>query len=297
LAGNPYGVPAGLYGVPIDVTNLQMLYNKDLFKQAGLNPEKIPATWSELLLTWHKLKSAGIPGLVSGWGETWLIDRFATGYAFNVMGEKKVFDTYRGQVPYTDPDWLRVFSLFEEIRNEELLVPGAVTMVNKTAEQTFANGKAAFAFNGSWCANVYRGMNPSLHYGALIPPRLSQRYPMKIWGGAGSSLMVNAHSRNRSDAVAFLRWLTSTAPQADLSQQTLNLPANRACLQALPPILASFASAMDQTTHPAQWPITEFPTVTEAFGKGIQSILIGEKTPNDVAEEVDKEKREPMGRK
>src|SRR5438552_11546331 len=35
--------------------------------------------------------------------------------------------------------------------------PGVVTMINKSAEQTFANGKAAFAFNGSWCVNVYRG--------------------------------------------------------------------------------------------------------------------------------------------
>ena len=73
-AGNQYGVPPGIYGVPIDVTNIQMLYNKDLFKQAGLNPEKPPETWSQWLEDWHKLKAAGVPGMVSGWGETWMID-------------------------------------------------------------------------------------------------------------------------------------------------------------------------------------------------------------------------------
>ncbi len=147
-------VPPGIYGVPVDVTNIQMLYNKDLFKQAGLNPDKAPETWPEFIADWHKLKAAGIPGLVSGWGETWMIDCFASNYAFNIMGEQKVLDTFRGKVPYTDPDWIKVLSLFDQIHQEELLVPGVVTMINRTAEQTFANGKAAFAFNGSWCVNV-----------------------------------------------------------------------------------------------------------------------------------------------
>ena len=43
---------------------------------------------------------------------------------------------------------------------------------------------------------------------------------------------------------------------------------------------------MDMTTHPSQWPLNEKPTVVEAFDKGIQSILIGEKTPQQVAEDV-----------
>jgi len=33
--GNEFGVDPGVYGVPLDVTNIQMLYNKGLFKKAG----------------------------------------------------------------------------------------------------------------------------------------------------------------------------------------------------------------------------------------------------------------------
>ncbi len=112
-AGNSYQVPPGIYGVPIDVTNIQMLYNKQLFKQAGLDPERPPQSWPEFIADWHQLKAAGIPGLASGWGETWMIDCFANNYAFNIMGEAKVLETFRGAVPYTDPDWIRVLSLFE----------------------------------------------------------------------------------------------------------------------------------------------------------------------------------------
>lgn len=284
--GNQYHVAPGIYGVPIDVTNIEMLYNKALFKKAGLDPERPPQTWNEFLSDWHRLKAAGIPGLVSGWGEIWMIDCFASNYAFHLMGEEKVLDTFRGKVSYTDPDWTRVLELFETIRKEDLLVSGAVTMINKTAEQTFANDKAAFAFNGSWSVDVYKGMNPDLAYGVMLPPRLTDKHPMSIWGGAGSSLMVNARSRQKEAATQFLQWLTAPEQQAVLTVETLNLPANRRCVTQLPQILAAFASRMDLTTHPTQWPLTEDPTVTEAFDKGIQSILIGEKTPARVAADV-----------
>jgi len=286
LPGNQYQVPPGSYGVPIDVTNIQMVYNKVLFKQAGLDPERPPQTWEAFMADWHKLKAAGIPGFVSGWGETWMIDCFANNYAFNILGEAKVLDTFRGKVSYTDPDWIRVLGLFDTLRQEGILVPGVVTMINKTAEQTFANGKAAFTFNGSWCVNVYKGMNPDLSFAAMLPPHVSSRYPMKIWGGAGSSLMVNAASPNKDDAIRFLRWLTEATQQTQLAKDTLNLPANRFSAGDLPPALRSFASRMEMTTHPSQWPVTESPMVVEAMDKGIQSILIGEKTPGQVAAEV-----------
>ncbi len=290
--GNQHKVPPGVYGVPIDVTNIQMIYNKDLFKQAGLDPDHPPLTWNAFLDAWHKLKAAHIPGLVSGWGETWMIDCFASNYAFNIMGEEKVMDTFRGKVPYTDPDWVRVLALFDQIHREGLLVSGVVTMVNKTAEQTFANGKAAFAFNGSWCVNVYKGMNPDLSFSTMLPPKLSDKNPMRIWGGAGSSFMVNAKSSQRDEAIQFLKWLTDAPQQVLLSKETSNLPSNRAAVGQLPPSLASFASQMDATTHPSQWAVTEQPTVTEALDKGIQSILVGEKTPEEVAAEVDALKKQ-----
>src|SRR4029077_5354122 len=130
-------------------------------------------------------------------------------------------------------------------------------------------GKAAFAFNGSWCVNVYKGMNPDLSFAAMLPPRYSKNYPMRIWGGAGSSFMVNDASENKEAAIAFLRWLTEPAQQTRLSKETLNLPANKNSLGDLPESLSSFTSRMDMTTHPSQWPATEKPTVVEAFDKGV----------------------------
>ncbi len=293
---NTYGVTPGIYGVPIDITTIQMVYNKKLLKQLGGNPNKPPASLEEFLALGPKIKASGVQGLVSGWGEVWMVDCMANNYAFNVMGKDKVLATIKGEVPYTDPDWIKVLEIFKQMQDSGVLANGLVTMVNKNAEQLFANEKAVFAFNGSWCVNVYKGMNPGLEFGAMLPPAASSRYPMVIWGGAGSSFMVNARSPRKEEAVKFLRWLTDREQQVFLAETTLNLPANKDSLKKISEVLAQFADDIDNSTHPNVWGVSEFPAVIEALDKGIQSIVIGEKTPVQVAEEVQRIKQRELSK-
>lgn len=293
--GNPYRVSPGIYGVPIDVMNIQIFYNKKLLAQLGLDPAVPPNTWEAFLHVGKRSSADGLIGFVSGWAELWLIDCFATDYAIHTMGMKKVEATYQGKVPYTDPDWLTVFNLFAELRDSGLLAQGIVTMVNKRAEQLFANEQAVFALNGTWGVNVYRGMNPSLEYGVMMPPRLTDR-PMATWGGAGSSFCVNPKSASRDGALAFLKWLTAVPQQRYLMEATQNIPANRLAAALLPPPLSAFADDMDATVHPRLFSVQEDSTVIEAFDKGIQSILIGEATAEQVAAQVDDVKRRAASR-
>jgi len=167
-AGNIYEVTPGIYGVPIDVTNEQMLYNKKLLSKAGIKAP--PASFDEFIKDSEALRRVGITPFVSGWGELWLLDCFASNYAFNIMGKEKIFATYRGQVKYTDPDWIKVFNVFAQLRDKGVLIDGIVTKGNKYAEQDFAWSARPFSFNGSWCVNVYHDMNPDLDYG-VMPPR------------------------------------------------------------------------------------------------------------------------------
>lgn len=292
--GNSYHIKPGIYGVPIDVTNIQMLYNKKLLKKAGI--DQPPKTFAELLEASEALKRVGIAGIVSGWGELWMAECFASNYAFNIMGEEKVMATYRGEIPYTDPDWIKVFDIFAQLRDKGALAEGIVTKANKYAEQDFALERAAFAFNGSWGVNEYHKRNPELEYGAMLPPAINDKLPMKIWGGAGSSFKVNNHSKNKDKAIAFLKWLTAKEQQVFLAQQTKNLPSNRDALASIPKILSEFAMVMDHTTHPTIWPINEDALVTEAFDKGLQAIMIGEMTPQEVAQEVQGVKKRQLGK-
>jgi ABC-type glycerol-3-phosphate transport system substrate-binding protein len=292
-AGNIYGITPGIYGVPIDVTNLQMLYNKKLLNKAGI--AGAPRTYEEFIKDAEMLKRVGITPFVSGWGELWMIDCFASNYAFNIMGEDKIFDTFRGKVKYTDPDWIKVLSLFAEMRDKGVFMDGIVTKGNKYAEQDFALERAAFSFNGSWCVNVYHDMNPNLDYGVMPPPPVSGApYPLKIWGSAGSSFVVNDQSPNKDKAVAFLKWLTARDQQVVLSTETNNLPSNKEAIAAISPILKEFDDDMDNSTHPNIWPVNENPVVSETFDRGIQAIIIGEKTPQQAAVDVQAAKDRQM---
>ena len=294
-ADNEYGVGPGVYGVPIDTMNIQLLYNKDLFKKAGLDPDLPPVSWQEFIEAGRALTAAGIPGLVSGWGEIWMIDCFASNLAWNLMGKDKIIATIKGDILYTDPDWIRIFSLFKEMTDTGMLAKGMITMVNKDAEQSFANNRAAFAFNGSWCVNVYKGMNPGLNYAAILVPRVSDKHPVVIWGGAGASFMVNQRSNNKEKAVKFLKWITEKQQQVYLAEETNNLPSNKESLSAIAPSLRQFADDMNKTVHPSLLPAAEHPLVIEAFDKGIQSIIIGESSPREIAQRVqtvkDRERR------
>lgn len=171
---------------------------------------------------------------------------------------------------------------------------GIVTKANKYAEQDFALERAAFAFNGSWCVNVYHDMNPDLDYGVMLPPPANPNRFMKIWGGAGSSLMVNSRSSNKDKAIQFLKWLTAKDQQILLSMETRNLPSNIEAIMRIPTILSDFAGAMEHTTHPTIWPLNEDSLVIEVLDKGIQSIIIGEMTPKEVAAEVQKVKERQL---
>jgi len=109
--------------------------------------------------------------------------------------------------------------------------------------------------------------------------------------------MVNDKSPNKDQAVAFLSWLSKKEQQAYLANVTNNLPANRHSLKDISPILAQFADDIDNTTHPNIYPVHEFHQVTEAWSKGIQYILIGEKTPEEIASEVQAVKDRELAKK
>ena len=65
-------------------------------------------------------------------------------------------------------------------------------------------------------------------------------------------------------------------------------------MASLSPNMVAFAGALDNATHPSVWPVNEDPVVGEAFFKGIQSIIIGESSPESVARNVQKVKELQM---
>lgn len=284
---NHYDVTKGIYGVPIDTTVLQFVCNLSLWKQLGFDENSLPKTFDEFLSAAQKAKQlTGVYGFVCGWAEDWLINCLAIQWAINLMGEEKFLQTIEGKVPYTDEQWIEVFSLFEKIREAGILAPNMTTLINKEAENIFAQGKALFAFNGSWAINVYQQLSPDLDYTFFALPRVSDKFPVKIWGGAGFSFMVNPKSPYKEEIIAFLKWFTAKEQQEFLIEKTNNLPAIKNCENVLSPKLKPLAAYFDSFTHPSSWPYNEDSRVIEVMNSGLMKIVMGVKKPREVAQEI-----------
>jgi raffinose/stachyose/melibiose transport system substrate-binding protein len=163
-------------------------------------------------------------------------------------------------------------------------------MINKESEDAFSKGNAAFSFNGSWAVNVYKQLGPDLNYTFFSLPQVSSQ-PAKVWGGAGSSFMINAHSPNAKIAIEFLKWLTSKEQQEFLIRETNNLPAIKGCEDTLSPTLKSLLPALSMLTHPNVWPDNEDSQVIEVMNQGLQQIVMGIKTPEQLAKEIEEKKQ------
>jgi ABC-type glycerol-3-phosphate transport system substrate-binding protein len=293
---NEWGIEAGIYGVPIDVSSLMIYYNKDLFVKAGLDPEVTPKTWEEFIEYGKKLKAAGVQPFVAGFGEGWIINAFAQSYQWEFFGKDGIIQNIQGKISYTDSRWIRIFEMFAEMRRADMLASGIATMINKDAERGFATGRYAMIFNGSWGVNVYFAMNPSLNYGVFSLPVVGDaQYPMKLFGGEGSSFFVNAKSKNKQKAIDFLRWLTSDEPQVFLSKATLNIPSNKNVADGISPILKIFANSIDNTFE--QLPVLESWQVLNSMSVNLQSIIIGEKTPEQAVRNLQSEKERQINSK
>lgn len=66
-----YGLPNGdLLSMPFNVSTTVLFYNKDVFRKAGLDPEKPPRTWPELIDAAKKVRSTN--AAPCGYTTTWL---------------------------------------------------------------------------------------------------------------------------------------------------------------------------------------------------------------------------------
>ena len=123
---------------------------------------------------------------------------------------------------------------------------------------------------------------------------VSLRHPVKVWGGAGSSFMVNANSPKKEEAVKFLQWLTAQEQQQFLAAQTNNLPSIKGCEKELSEPLKGMLHALDNLTHPDTWPINEDSRVLEVFNLSLQQIVSDIKSPQEAAKNIQDKKEKVL---
>lgn len=210
-----------LYGIPMDVDNRCLFYNKTLFKKAGIaNP---PTTWAELeadavkLTVWKngKLACAGMDLSDVGLFSIWL--KQAGGQMITSDGIKTAFNSQQG---------LDVLNFWNRLVYQDKVYTNGFTQGLASGEDPFVTGKEAMKYDGPWDLATYEKYGSSLSFGVAAPPAGPNGNKGSNIGGF--ALAIPAKAKNPDASFEFIKWWT-TVPENGINFAKIsgNIPANK----------------------------------------------------------------------
>ena len=177
-----------LYGVPWLAGTRILFYNRGLFKQAGLNPDRPPTTWEELLAAAKAVDALGeeIHGIGIHVGEPYAPWQEFLPFVWANGGEILSAD---GNACRLDQK-----PVIEALQFYKSLKPYALVERQPQVNQSFAEGKVGIQISGAWNFALIPRMNPTLNFGVgLLPkPEANSGTPASFAGGEVLVLLKNS---------------------------------------------------------------------------------------------------------
>ena len=229
-----------VYGIPTGIDDRAMFYNRKLFREAGLDPNKPPQTWEELQVVAKKLTKTRKDGsfeqigFIPNWGNSWLYL-----YAWQNDGE---FMSQDGRTCTLDAPAnvgaLKYMTDFYDMLGGYDKVNIFQSGFQSNEQDPFFTGKIAMVVNGSWNLNNIARYAPDLDFGVAPPPvpaarlkgegRFKGQDKFITWTG-GSSLAIPMGAKHPEEAWRFLKWMVSedAAVLGSGAQQKFNLKQGR----------------------------------------------------------------------
>ncbi len=200
-----------IYGMPLVIEGWGFVYNKDLFKRAGIT--KLPVTLTELRDTAIRLKAAGIQPFENGYAERWVVGNHLVNVAFALQPDPIAYveDVRMGREKLTaNPvlrNWTDLIDLTVEFGQPNPLQTDYTSQVTN-----FAEGKAAMMQQGVWVQGMMDKLNPGMDIGLLPMPINDKREAMdKLQVGVPNYWVISRSSKVKRESKAFLNWLVSSA--------------------------------------------------------------------------------------
>lgn len=212
FARNP-AFRGNFYTIPATMITSRLIYNKDLFKMVGLDPEKPPVTLEELEEYALKISNAGIGirkyGLALPLGDEW---------AGFVQSMEMPF-TYSGVYYYNFKEgsynlnvYKKWFRTIIDLKNKGCLYPGENTIKIDTIRAQFAEGNIGMMFASSWDPSALQNQySIRCDWGVAMPPALDRTSIGKgrVMVLPGVCYVVNSDSPNKDKVMKVWKYLYS----------------------------------------------------------------------------------------
>jgi multiple sugar transport system substrate-binding protein len=197
------------YGIATEAAWQVLYYNKELFRQAGLDPEQPPRDWDELLEYADRLTVRNEEGIPTRAG---LFIR-KTGFKPGIAGKWLTFLYSAGGRPFSDDGTRATFNdaagraalgFYQTVLDRRIDVVGL-----EGDEQGFGQGRVAMIIREAYLARWLDENYPDIEFGVAPIPA----HAASISDGASYVATVNAESTSKEKAWAFVEFLLSDEAQ------------------------------------------------------------------------------------
>jgi sn-glycerol 3-phosphate transport system substrate-binding protein len=281
------------WGIPFQRSTIVMYWNKDAFKAAGLDPDKAPNTWDELVADGTKLTQRDASGNVSQWAVEipstaftyWLFQGLTTANnvrLMNAAGTQTAFDA---------PGVVDALQFWVDLSKKDMIQPPGTIEWGTTPKDFFEKKTAIMWTSTGNLTNVRK--NAPFPFGvAMLPAHQGRGSPT---GGGNFYFFKKMSDDERAAAFKFVEWMTTPERAADWGIQTgyVAVRPDAWDTDAMKKYVADFpaaAVARDQLKYAvAELSTHDNQRVTKALNDGIQAALTGTKTPEQAMKDAQAE--------
>jgi multiple sugar transport system substrate-binding protein len=204
-----------IYGLPLSVETSVFAWNKDLYKKAGLDPEKAPKTWEEIEANAEKIRKLGddtygfyFSGGGCGGCMIFTFTPLVWGAGADILSEDSKTATL------DTPQMRKAVGFYRDMVKKDL-VPASAASDNGTNFLTFTNGKIGQQSLGAFAIGTLVTQYPDINFGVTLIPSVDG----KTSSFAGGDNFVITKGTKKIDAVKeFLEYIYSMDGQKILAK-------------------------------------------------------------------------------
>jgi sn-glycerol 3-phosphate transport system substrate-binding protein len=281
------------WGIPFQRSTIVMYYNKNLFKEAGLNPDQAPANWNDMVEAAKKLTKRDASGNVSQWGVK--IPSTGFGYwmfqAMSASNDTLLMNSAGTKTYFDQPGAVQALQHWVDLTTRDKVMP-AGSIEWGTTPKDFLEQKAAMVWTTTGNLTNIR-TNASFPFGVAMLPGI--KHPGSPTGGGNFYVFNKTSPAEQQAAMKFIRFATEPARAAQWSiatgyvaprQDAWDTPEMKKYLQDVP--------AADVAREQMKYGVAELSThdnqrVTKALNDNLQAALSGTKTPQAALKDAQRE--------
>ena len=190
-----------IYGFPWILDTRIIFYNKDFMKKVGLDPEKPPEDWNDLLNYCQKINA---------------LKPEAYGFGANSFERHRLYKkflpffwSHGGRILSDDQKECLINSQEgkEALRFYKELVDQGLIDTQRMLDEQFKNNKIGFLLSGGWLLHDIRKNQPDLNFGLCLLPKPEKGKGKNASFAGGEYLVVNKKTKHPEEAIKLIKFL------------------------------------------------------------------------------------------